>query len=128
MCYFFVLQFFLLLFRMQIWVHHFIVFSSRIDFIQYFLHVTFNISSVLFSSNFLFHAFLCLVNFSWFNDIFSSKVKALYYRYYSIIGTVPSSCYPAPSLEPIFGQYLGSGGSTDDQMMCVNEGWCPAFE
>ena len=23
--------------------------------------------------------------------------------------TVPSSCYPAPSLEPIFGQYLGSG-------------------
>ena len=44
------------------------------------------------------------------------------------LGTVPSSCYPAPSLEPIFGQYLGSGGSTDDQMMCVNEGWCPAFE
>ena len=24
--------------------------------------------------------------------------------------TVPSSCYPAPSLGPIFGQYLGSGG------------------
>ena len=45
-----------------------------------------------------------------------------------ISSTVPSSCYPAPSLEPIFGQYLGSGGSTDDQMMCVNEGWCPAFE
>ena len=42
--------------------------------------------------------------------------------------TVPSSCYPAPSLEPIFGQYLGSGGSTDDQKMCVNEGWCPTFE
>ena len=42
--------------------------------------------------------------------------------------TVPSSCYPAPSLEPIFGQYLGSGGSTDDQMMCVNEGRCPTFE
>ena len=44
------------------------------------------------------------------------------------ICTVPSSCYPAPSLEPIFGQYLGSRGSTDDQMMCVNEGWCPTFE
>ena len=42
--------------------------------------------------------------------------------------TVPSSCYPAPSLEPIFGQCLGSGGSTDDQKMCVNEGWCPTFE
>ena len=46
----------------------------------------------------------------------------------SVECTVPSSCYPAPPLEPIFGQYLGSGGSTDDQMMCVNEGWCPAFE
>ena len=45
-----------------------------------------------------------------------------------LLRTVPSSCYPAPSLEPIFGQYLGSGGSTDDQKMCVNEGWCPTFE
>ena len=42
--------------------------------------------------------------------------------------TVPSSCYPAPSLEPIFGQYLGSRGSTDDQKMCVNQGWCPTFQ
>ena len=48
--------------------------------------------------------------------------------YVTPVSTVPSSCYPAPSLEPIFGQYLGSGGSTDDQKMCVNEGWCLTFE
>ena len=38
------------------------------------------------------------------NQLGAQRVK-------SAQGTVPSSCYPAPSLEPIFGQYLGSGGS-----------------